>query len=70
MASLQMTPNCDMVDSPEGWDAIQRDVDRLERRAQGSFMRWGVKGWSTALLKKDLGVPVDAEIHKISYMQQ
>jgi len=52
LASLQMTPNCDMVDSPEGWDAIQRDVDRLERRAQGSFMRWGVKGWSTALLKR------------------
>jgi len=61
------------MDSPEGWDAIQRDLDRLEQGAQVNLMKFskskckilhlgqsnshyqynlGVKGLSTALLKK------------------
>ena len=33
---------CDTVSTPEGWDAIQRDLDRLEQCAQMNLT------WSTA----------------------
>ena len=30
----------DVVDIPEGWDTIQRDLDRLEQWAQMNLMRF------------------------------
>jgi len=40
-ASLQMTPKlCGAVDSFEGSDAIQSDLDRLEERACANFMKF------------------------------
>ena len=29
-----------VVDTPEGWDAIQRDLNRLEQWGQGNLMRF------------------------------
>ncbi|PKU38911.1 reverse hypothetical protein [Limosa lapponica baueri] len=34
------TKLCGVVDTPEGWDVIQRDLDRLERWAQKNLMRF------------------------------
>ena len=31
---------CGVVDMPEGWGAIQKDLDRLEQRAQVNLMRF------------------------------
>jgi len=49
-----------MVNTPEGWDAIQRDLDRLKQCVQVSLMRvnkskckvWGMKGLNAALPKR------------------
>lgn len=31
---------CDAVNTPEGWDDIQRDLDRLEQWAQENILRF------------------------------
>ena len=31
---------CGVVNTPKKWDAIQRDLDRLDQWAQGNFMRF------------------------------
>ena len=34
------TKLCDVIDTPEGWDATQRDLDRQKKWAQVNLMRF------------------------------
>lgn len=55
-ATLRMTPVCVVQSThPRGWDAIQRDLDRLEQRAQENLRR--IKNSKRKVLHLGLGNP-------------
>ena len=56
------------VDTEEGWDAIQRDLNRLERKARVNLMRLDVRGkfftrrvvrcWKERAAQRGCGCPI------------
>ncbi|KAK4817521.1 hypothetical protein QYF61_019107 [Mycteria americana] len=50
------------VGTPEGWDAIQRDLDKLKKWAHVNLMRLGDDVIESSPAEKDLGVLVDEKL--------